>query len=140
MGGTVKSFEDLRAWQEGRKLVNTIYALTNSTAFRKDLALRDQIRRAAISILLNIAEGFARDTDKEFRHYLIQSRGSVAEMQSALYIALDQQYMLQSKFEEMYCAAESLGKMLTKLINYLSKASSYRKKESSLTTDQQTTD
>jgi four helix bundle protein len=119
MGGTVKKFEDLRAWQEGREIIRQIYSLSECGAFRKDFGLRDQIRRAAVSINLNIAEGFARGTDKEFSHYLMQTRGSIAEVQSALYVALDQQYIQSSDFDNLYASLERLSRMITTLSSYL---------------------
>lgn len=121
MSGTVKCFEDLQAWQCARILVREIYTLTNAAAFYKDIALREQIRRAAISVMLNIAEGFGRRTDKEFRHFLIQAHGSATEIQSALYIALDQAYIAQADFDSLYAATEKLSKMIMNLAKYLDK-------------------
>jgi len=124
--GTAKRFEDLKIWQRGRELVRQIYALTKADGFKKDLGLREQIRRAAISIMLNIAEGFARGTDKEFCRYLIQAHGSAAEIQSALYVALDQQYISESDFHALYASLESLSKMLTTFAKYLDRSGSRR--------------
>lgn len=120
MGGrTIKCFEDIQAWQQGRELTCAIYAITKSSCFTKDYSLREQIRRAAISIMLNIAEGFARSTDKEFRRYLMQAHGSAAEVQAALYIALDQKYISQTKFDELYASLDSLSRKLMKFAEYL---------------------
>ncbi len=124
--GTIKRFEDLKVWQQGRELIRELYALTRNDIFRKDHSLREQIRRAAISINLNIAEGFARGTDKEFCRYLVQAHGSVAEVQSALYIALDQQYITQAAFDGLYISLESLSKMITAFAKYLDKSGSRR--------------
>ena len=117
--GTIKRFEDIKAWQHGRELTNEIYRITKEGTFNRDFCLRDQIRRAAISINLNIAEGFSRGTDKEFKQFLIVARGSVAEVRSALYIALDQKYIMQSQFDSLYASIEHLSRMITTLIRYL---------------------
>lgn len=85
-------FEDILAWQKARVLVSEIYKTSNDGKFARDFGLKDQIRRAAVSIMSNIAEGFARRTNKEFTRFLYISHGSVAEVQSLLYVALDQQY------------------------------------------------
>ena len=83
--GKIERFEDIEAWKNARTLVGGVYEVTNNGKFFKDYALRDQIRRAAISIMLNIAEEFARHTDKEFSQFLFVAHGSLAEVQSALY-------------------------------------------------------
>lgn len=119
MSGTVKRFEDLRAWQRSREITQHMYALTGRECFRKDPALRDQMRRASTSIMLNIAEGFKRGTDKEFRLHLIHARGSTTEVQSALYVALDVGYVESNEFKMMYDMLDILTGMLTTLVNYL---------------------
>jgi four helix bundle protein len=118
---TIRRFEDIEAWQKARELVKAIYALTSCGSFNHDFGLRDQIRRAAASIMLNIAEGFARKTDKEFAQFLVHAHGSAAEVQSALYIALDLQYITQDKFDELYKTTEEISKMLMSLSQYLLK-------------------
>lgn len=123
---TAKRFEDLRVWQSGRELAKQIYALTSNSAFSKDTALREQMRRGAISVMLNIAEGFARGTDKDFRHFLIHAHGSIAELQSALYIALDQRYIAQAEFDDIYGSLESLSKMILAFAKYLGSSNSRR--------------
>lgn len=100
--GTFRRFEDIVAWQKARQMTNSIYELSSVEKFSRDFALRDQMRRAAISIMLNIAEGFARKPDKEFSQFLAIAHGSASEVQSALYIALDQNYIDQSEFDELY--------------------------------------
>ena len=116
---TIKRFEDIGIWQKARELVKDIYTITASGSFAKDFSLRDQIRRAGVSIMLNIAEGFARKTDKEFAQFLVQAHGSSAEVQSALYIALDQEYIKKDKFDELYNKTEEISKMLTSFSQYL---------------------
>ena len=118
---TAKRFEELECWRKARGLTKVIYQATATGTFSKDFALRDQIRRAAISIMLNIAEGFARKTDKEFRQFLIHAHGSCAEVQAALYVALDQGYLADEGFNALYASAEEVSKMILSLANYLSR-------------------
>ena len=116
---TVERFEDLRVWQAAREIVNAIYNISSEGAFPKDYALRDQIRRAAISIPSNIAEGFSRRSNKEFTQFLFISKGSAAEVQSQLYTALDQGYISQETFDNIYEMMEVIAKQLSRLITYL---------------------
>ena len=117
--GKIKQFEDIDAWKKARKLVGGVYEITNNEKFFKDYALRDQIRRASISIMLNIAEGFARRTDKEFAQFLFVAHGSLAEVQSALYIALDQKYVTEVLFKQLYAQCDEISRVLSGLIKYL---------------------
>jgi len=119
--GKIERFEDVQAWQRARELNREIYTVTGKGEFSKDFALRDQIRRAAISIMLNIAEGFARRSNKEFRQFLFVAHGSVAEVQSALYIAKDQNYINESEFQALYQDTEEVSKMIAGFIKYLGK-------------------
>ncbi|MCL0082954.1 four helix bundle protein [Thermodesulfovibrionales bacterium] len=100
--GNVERFEDLRVWQTAREVVGVVYKMSSTGAFSKDYALRDQIRRAAVSVLSNIAEGFSRRSNKEFIQFLFIAKGSVAEVQSQLYTALDQGYISQEAFDSIY--------------------------------------
>src|SRR2546428_7321556 len=95
-------FEDLECWQEARHLVRKVYAATSDGAFKKDLRLSGQIQAAAASAMANIAEGFIRHSDKEFMQFLFIAMASAAEVQSHLYIAVDQQYVDQQQFQELY--------------------------------------
>ena len=119
--GTINKFEDVIAWQKAKELVNAIYALTKSAQFAKDFALKDQIRRAAISVTANIAEGFGRKTDKDFANFLNIAHGSVAEVQSLLYVAKDQEYISEEDFNKYYELALEVSSMLQKFSNYLRK-------------------
>jgi four helix bundle protein len=116
---TIRRFEDIEVWQKARKLTNSIYELTNRKYFNHDFNLRDQMRRASISVMLNIAEGFGRKTDKEFSRFLTQAHGSAAEIQSALYIAIDQGYINQEEFNRMYRISEDVSKMIMNFLRYL---------------------
>jgi len=117
--GTVKQFEDLRVWQEARGLVREVYKVTKQRAFVRDFALRDQITRAAISSMSNIAEGFERGSRKEFVQFLNIAKGSNGEVRSQLYIALDQEYIDERKFGELRESALGLSRRLAKFITYL---------------------
>ncbi len=101
-----------------RKLVNEIYSVTNDGRFARDFGLREQIRRAAVSIMLNIAEGFARKTNREFSQFLVIAHGSAAEVQSALYVALDQNYISQQQFENLYKITNETSMMMMGFSSY----------------------
>lgn len=115
----IKRFEDIKAWQEARELTKLIYELTNSPAFSKDFGLKDQIRRASVSIMANIAEGFDRNSDKEFNKFLSYSISSASEVKSHLYVALDQGYVSQETFEKFYEKASTVSKIITGFMKYL---------------------
>ncbi|MCS7263960.1 MAG: four helix bundle protein [Armatimonadetes bacterium] len=114
-----KRFEDLEVWQEARELVRKIYALTGTMQFNRDNILRDQMRRAAISVMANIAEGFGRKTNRDFAKFLTQARGSASELQSHLYFALDQDYIEEKTFQQIYEKCDHISRMLQRLITYL---------------------
>lgn len=116
---TVERFEELKVWQAARDVVNAVYKASSNAAFVRDYALRDQIRRAAISIPSNIAEGFSRHSNKEFIQFLFISKGSAAEVQSQLYTALDQGYIPQGDFDTIYGQIEVVAKQISRFITYL---------------------
>ena len=99
---TVKSFEELTIWQESRKFTNKIYALTKKFPKEELYGLTSQIRRAAVSIMSNIAEGFDRRSDKELSNFLPIAHGSTVEVQNNLYISLDLKYISQTEFNLLY--------------------------------------
>jgi len=101
----VKRFEDIQAWQEARMLTRQIYQLTASGPFAHDFGLRDQIRRAAVSAMTNIAEGFDCDSKVEFARFLGIARRSAVEVQSLLYVALDAGYINEDTFQSYYAQA-----------------------------------
>ena len=96
----ISRFENLEGWKLARELARRIYRLTKSGSFAKDYGFTDQIRRAVISVMNNIAEGFDRGTNKDFVKFLFIARGSAAEVRSMLYVALDQGYLSEEEFEE----------------------------------------
>ena len=111
--------EDLEVWQEGRYLTKMIYDITKRKAFSKDFALKDQIRRAAISITSNIAEGYERYSDKQFLYFLSIAKGSTSEVRSQLYVALDQEYIDPDKFDVLYQNASRTINKIGGLNHYL---------------------
>jgi four helix bundle protein len=116
----ITKFEDLKCWQEARKLVNMVYeAIRNGPQFRKDFRLSGQITDAAVSSMSNIAEGFSRRSNKEFTQFLFVSKSSATEVQSEAYVALDQKYISQNEFQKIYNQAEKVSKMDSGLITYL---------------------
>jgi four helix bundle protein len=115
----ITRFEDLECWQEARKLVNKVYKITRGGIFSKDIRLVGQIQSAAVSIMANIAEGFIRKSDKEFIQFLFIALSSAAEVQSHLYVALDQGYINEEDFYEIYLQAEKTAKLISSLIKYL---------------------
>ena len=116
---TAQQFEDLGVWQDARALSKLIYSVTKHREFYRDIDLRRQIRAAAVSTMSNIAEGFERGTRKEFVHFLNIAKGSNGEVRSQLYVALDQEYISESKFTELKSAAVSLSRRIAKFIRYL---------------------
>lgn len=116
---TFKGFEDIKSWQKAREVTRTIYLITANERFGKDFGLRDQIRRAAVSIMANIAEGFGRHSDKEFSYFLSIAHGSIAEVQSHLYVALDLKYIEQSDFAKLYEMLDETSRMTLALAQHL---------------------
>ena len=116
---TVKSFEELTIWQEARKFTNRIYSLTKRFPKEELYGLTSQIRRASVSIMSNIAEGFNRRSKKEFISFLIISRASAFEVQNDLYIALDLNYINEEDFQVNYNHTKKIAMSINKLITYL---------------------
>lgn len=115
----IERFEDVNAWQEARTLTVLIYEASDSGPFTRDFGLRDQIREAAGSTMHNIAEGFDAGSDAEFIRFLKYSRRSASEVQSQLYIAIDQDYIDQDQFQCIYDQATSVKKLINAFIGYL---------------------
>jgi four helix bundle protein len=113
-------FEDIKAWQEARELVKLVYkAIKTNSEFQRDFRLANQIQAAAVSAMANIAEGFARHSNKEFIQFLFISKGSAAEVQSHLYVALDHDFIRKELFDSIYKSAETVSRMNSNLIKYL---------------------
>ncbi|MCW1967603.1 MAG: four helix bundle protein [Anaerolineae bacterium] len=111
----VERFEDLIAWQKARELTQSIYQATREDAFAKDFGLRNQIQRATVSIMSNIAEGFERNRPNEFHQFLSISKGSCGEVQSQLYVAFDVGYITDPKFSKLMTQAKEVGRILNGL-------------------------
>ena len=118
----IKTFEDIESWKSARKLTNEIYKATSIGGFVRDFGLKDQIRRASVSILSNIAEGFERGNNKEFAHFLAIAKGSTGEVRAQLYIALDQGYLATDTFEQLSGLAIEIGELLSGFMRYLSQS------------------
>jgi four helix bundle protein len=115
------NFKELKVWQQSKKLAVNIYKLTEEGAFIKDFGLKDQIRRACISVPSNIAEGDNLDTDKQsIRHFYI-ARGSLAEMRTQLLIGMEVGYITENQYNSLEIECEQISAMLTALIKYRSK-------------------
>ncbi|KAF2519046.1 four helix bundle protein [Flavobacterium salilacus subsp. salilacus] len=119
--GKFNSFEEINSWQKSRILNKKIYLITDDVAFNKDFDLARQMRRCSVSISSNIAEGFERNTDKEFIHFLYIAKGSAAELRSQLYLALDLNYISNELFDELITEITEISKLLSGFIKYLSK-------------------
>ena len=102
----------MMVWQKAREMAGLIYHATNSGPFARDFGLRDQLRRAGVSVMSNIAEGFERGSDPEFACFLLIAKGSCGEVRSQLYIAHDQGYIDDGSFEQISGLAEEISKML----------------------------
>ena len=115
----IGQFEDIIAWQRARSLTKGIYAFTRVGPFAKDYGLKDQIQRASVSTMSNIAEGYERDGDREFLQFLSNSKGSCGEVRSHLYVALDQGYLTQTDFDSLSDQAREVSRLISGFMNYL---------------------
>jgi four helix bundle protein len=120
---TIQRFEDLLVWQGARALTKSIYDLSGKGVFAKDFELRDQIRRAAISVRSNLAEGFERSGNREFQQFLATAKGSLGEVRAQLYIALDLQYIAAEDFKDLNKLALEISSMVAGLSGYLDRQS-----------------
>jgi four helix bundle protein len=116
---TFERFEDIEAWKKARSLVNAIYSLTAAGEFARDYGLKDQIRRAAVSVLSNIAEGFEREGNVEFCRFLAMAKGSCGEVRAQLYVAFDQGYVTAEQFDATLRQAAEVSRMISGLVKYL---------------------
>ena|SRR5829696_4663217 len=111
MSDKVERFEDLIAWQKARVLTRDVYKATAIGEFSRDFGLKDQIRRAAVSIMSNIAEGFERGRPSEFHQFLSVAKASCAELRSQLYVAFDSGYITEDLFNELMLKAMEVGRI-----------------------------
>jgi four helix bundle protein len=117
----IARFEDIEAWQKARILTNAIYTVSNDGQFARDFGLRDQIRRAALSVMSNIAEGFGRGGDLEFKRFLAIAKGSACEVKAQLYVALDARLIDQNQFDSLYGMATEAENLIGGFMRYLAK-------------------
>ena len=116
---TIQKFEDLICWQKGRELTREIYKSFNSLS---DFGFRDQIQRAAVSVMSNISEGFERGTRAEFINYLFIARGSAGEVRSQLYVAVDNKYLNDETFKRLNRLCQDCSVLIWKLIQSLKRS------------------
>ena len=115
----IEKFEDIIAWQKARVLTKEIYKCTQLAGFARDYGLKDQIQRASVSTMANVAEGFEPGGDKEFTQFLSTSKGSCGEVKSHLYVALDQGYLTPAGFDQLYGQASEVSRLLSGFMTYL---------------------
>jgi len=118
---TISRFEDLEIWKEARRLAKEIHNISIETELKSDFRFRDQIKSSSGSVMDNIAEGFERDGNLEFRQFLSVAKGSAGETRSQLYRALDFGYITEEKFEKLKSEYENLSGKIKNFITYLNK-------------------
>jgi four helix bundle protein len=118
---SITRFEDVQAWQRARELVREVYRVCAEGRLSRDFGLRDQLCRAAVSAMSNIAEGFAKKSDRDFAHFLDIARGSALEVQSLLYVALDVGYIEEGEFKRLYELSEATASFIGGFTSYLRK-------------------
>ena len=116
---TIIRFEEIEAWKTARELTKLIYSLTEKGTFSRDFGLRDQIRRAAVSVMSNIAEGFESQTQPQFIRYLGTAKASAGEVRSQLYVANDLGYFTEEIFSDAFRLAEKASRQISRFMTYL---------------------
>ncbi|MDH3494701.1 MAG: four helix bundle protein [Acidobacteriota bacterium] len=116
---TIKTFEEIKAWQKARMVTKAIYEISKIGEFRTDFELQKQMKRASVSMMANIAEGHGRRTNKEFANHLNIARGSCHEVQALLYVALDLNYIGSDYFKKIYSDLAEISKMTLSFARYL---------------------
>ena len=115
----IKRFEEIEAWKEARALTKRVYTLTRNVVFERDFGLASQVQRAAVSVMSNIAEGFDSGSKAEFMRFLGYARRSTSEVQCHFYAAVDQRYITEQQFKEVYEQAETVRKLISAFLRYL---------------------
>ncbi|MEO6537420.1 MAG: four helix bundle protein [Ferruginibacter sp.] len=130
---TIGKFEDIISWQEARELNKKVGKLIDEERFKKNYRLIGQVEGSAGSIMDNIAEGFERNGNKEFKQFLYIAKGSCGELRSQLYRAIDRNYINQIEFDSIFSQSIKISSLIQKLINYLEnsdfKGSKYKEKD-----------
>jgi len=116
---TITRFEDIEAWKTAREMTRMVYALTEQGQFAKDFGLKNQIQRASVSVMSNIAEGFESRTQAQFLEYLGRSKASAGEVRCQLYIALDLDYLIQEQFQQVFDLADKSSRQIARFMGYL---------------------
>jgi len=116
---TITRFEDIEAWKTARELTRMLYSLTEQRQFSKDFGLKNQIQRASVSVMSNIAEGFESRTQAQFLEYLGRSKASAGEVRCQLYIALDLKYLFQEQFNSVFDLADKSSRQIARFMDYL---------------------
>ena len=119
---TITTFCEIEAWKKTREATKLVYEITGVGDFARDYGLKDQLRRSSVSVMSNIAEGFERDGNREFRNFLSIAKGSCGEVRSHLFVALDQNFINDVQFNGLNETFEQIGKMIGGLMNYLSQS------------------
>jgi len=118
---TIIRFEDMEAWQTARELTRMVYEATRSGDFAQDFGLANQMRRASVSIMSNIAEGFESRTQALFKDFLGRAKASAGELRAQIYIARDIEYLSESKFSQLYDNCDKCSRQISRFIQYLAK-------------------
>lgn len=116
---TIHRFEEIEAWKTARTLTNRVYKVSDTGKFARDYGLRDQIRRASVSIMSNIAEGYESRSQLQFIEYLGRAKASAGEVRAQLYITLDQQYLTEEEFKELFTYVETCSRQIYRFMEYL---------------------
>ncbi len=122
----IERFEDLETWQVARELTNAVYGLTKQDDIRRDFGFVDQIRRASVSIMNNVAEGFERGSNKDFAKFMFIARGSAGEVRSMLYVATDQGYISAEQFAGVHQLAVRCSQLCWGTIKHLQKTGDWK--------------
>jgi len=116
---TITRFEEIEAWKTARELTRMVYAFTEQGKFAKDFGLKNQIQRASVSVMSNIAEGFESRTQPQFLEYLGRAKASAGEVRCQLYVAIDLQYITQEEFRQVFDMADKSSRQLARFMSYL---------------------
>ena len=116
---TITRFEDIEAWKTAREMTRMVYALTEQGQFAKDFGLKNQIQRASVSVMSNIAEGFESRTQAQFIEYLGRSKASAGEVRCQLYVAFDLKYMTEEQFRQVFDLADKSSRQIARFMDYL---------------------
>jgi len=119
---TIKRFEEMDAWQTARVLTRTVYKLTANGAFSRDFGLRDQMQRASVSIMSNIAEGFESRTEILFLEFLGRAKGSAGELRAQFYVAQDAGYLSEDQFQSIQDQCAKCSAQISRFMDYLKRS------------------